>query len=363
MPKVHDNNFKYINVTPFGGKAERKKTTGRNIYDLISWTDLNRSPIETLQSHILRGTTLLPEDETPFMSPKELSETLLVDGSMVLYGDGVDYDLLEDTIVYTKWLATQVLKMNGRQSIVRVFEIVSPEEGQERINWSIRTYSGFNLNKKYTKKKMAKYISSLPDDQIVDGESYIVPFEAIYIWENGRGILFYNQKMFLSLEGLEHSIDDQTKSDNTKTIISGYQGSSEQLKREFKEAGKLLQIPGEGVKVIELADSGMVAVLTDRFYKKKKDFLETCRVIHMADAFNMAGLARRLLMTHMLHHIDEIQEMMVEIYADFGMTMSFDQSVLMDIDEKFKELEFLDKQRERGNIDDAEYEKRSRKLL
>ena len=201
-----------------------------------------------------------------------------------------------------------------------------------------------------------------PED-IASGEDFTVPFGAIYIWKNGRGILFHNQRLFYRLEEIDESIQIQTKTENLKTIMSGYQGDSDQVHKEFDKDGRLVLVPGKGVKTIDLANSGMVSELKDQFYKKKADFLQTCRVVDDDDSLAMTGLARRLKMTHMLHMVDLVQRQMVKIYADFGMTVTFDQSNMMDIDERIAEYEFLTRLRDDGVIDNDEHMMRSKKLI
>lgn len=363
MPKqrVKLDHRQYRTVT-FGGAKERARTSGRNVYESLTRTNLNRTPIGTLQAHILKGALLLPEDETPFMTPKELSEALLVDGSMVLLGDGVDFILLEDTIVFSKWLAIQVIKEKGDNSIVRVFSTVNGEG--EDVAWKITTYSGFNLNKKFKKsntEKLEKYINGLPEQNIM--EEMIVPFETIYIWENGRGVIFWNQRMFFRLEDIDLSIGVQTKADNIKTIMSGFQGDTDQLHAEWARSGSLFAVPGDRVTTVQLANSGMVGELSKQFYNKKKDYYEAVRVIHFSDAFNMSGTARRVLLTHMIHHIDFIQKQMKDIYADFGFKIKFDVGVFLELQERLDEYEFLIKLFNNDDIDKAEFDIRVKKLI
>lgn len=364
MPRVTDSSKFY--VQEWQGKKERKLRTGRDIFEQVSRTDLNRAPIDTLKSHILKGALMMPAVSIPPIQPDSLAESLLVEGSIILYGSGLDYEKLEDVVVFNKWFGMQILNCEDyKNSVVRVFTL-SPGPGKDpkasdAIGWNIRTYNGFDLTKKLKTKKLESYIATIPQEDIE--EDLYVDLSVVYMHPNGRGILYYTQRAFSRLEEIDNTIAEQTKPDNMKTIVTGYQGGDEQLKREWEAAGRLFRMPGEGIKFHDMTNASIIAQLMDQFYKKRKDYLESCRVVYITDAFNVSGVARRLQMTHMLHFVNDIQERMREIYRDFGFEISFDQSNLLDVEERSKELEFLERQKELGNIDEVEFKTRSRKLL
>ena len=295
--------------------------SGREIYDEMGTTMLNKRPVFDFKAHILQGyNTEDIDDDLPF-TPTELCEALLIDGSIGLYIFDSTVLFMDNLIVINQGNAFDWINKDSDNPIFRTYHLGTDEEG--KMIWFITEWENYDT-----------------DDAKIS-EEYTLEFEQIYLFPNGRGILFNPQRMYKRLEEIDAIIKEQTKKENLKTIVTGYTGNITQAKKEFAKDNRIVFMDGDNVKVIEVSSPEMVAKLMDEQLYKEPRYLKSCHIADISDVGNISGISRKYILTPQTSFIQTTRQQMKEIYIDFGYKITFSKNIVDEIDERQKEYNLL----------------------
>ncbi len=339
-------------VTPAFKESAYKVKTGREIYEEISLTGINRAVIDSLgafvvgESHVeTSGASLWPE-----IPPEDLVNAFLVDGSFAMRvvaeeemqkNEKLDepYQFLEDCIEIHRRLVTQALRdkeSDQPNGLTRVWQ-------QTNKDWVVRDVENYGEK----------------NERIISTTRY--PLDAFYPYPNGLGILYWNQYTYRRIEEIEDSIRKQTGKAALSLILTGYLGDITQARTAFESGGEVIHLPGNPT-VTRVASTDTVNQLISSGDKLMRLFLKNTHQIEISETSDMSGVSRRLAMTPMLHFIKLVQTQLGKIYEDIGYTASFLGLNVTTPEERIAELDFFKRGFDEGHIYEDEYRNMARAL-
>ena len=361
MPEAHTI-AEMIPQPVLGPDDKYVKKSGREIYEELSITGLNRSPIEILTSFIIADSTLsdaspvwiLPGDVEAKRSEKhtwkqrggkplngsiwpeipleKMCEHALVDGSFALRlisekemqgNEKLDepYEFLPDCIEIHRRLVTQELRdkdghLNG---ITRVWQ-------QTNTDWVTRDVKNY----------------AQTNEQVLNTARY--PLEAFYPHPYGKGILFPNQKTFRRLEEIEEGVRANTGPAALSLIVTGYAGDWKRAQDTFAKGAKVIGIPGSA-NVTRVAANNTTSDLLQSKGGLVRGYLQNMHLIEVSETSTMSGRARKLAMMPMLNYVALIRTMLDDIYEFMGYEVHWGGLDVADPEELTAQLDFLERGR------------------
>ncbi len=271
--------------------------TGREVFEEISISGLNRSPIEILTAFITADSTIEQTGATvwPEIPTEKICENVLVDGSIAMRYTGDEkadepYVFLRDCVEIHRSLIVQKLRDDrGRvTNVTRVYEKTESE-------WIVKDVTGYGTG----------------HELVQSTESY--PLEMILSYPYGEGLLYYNQKTYRRLEEIEESLRQQTGPASLSLIVTGYAGDWPKAQDTFAKGAKIIGIPGNAdvhrVSANNTADQLMRSSL-DLMQK----YLKNMHLVEVSETSTMSGKSRKLAMMPMLNYVNTIRMVLDEIY-------------------------------------------------
>lgn len=365
MPR--EPNFLGETVTPItmSEDSESNLRTGRQIYEFVSRTALNRSSISDLQSFILAGVQADPVAKIPFPI-EDTSERLLVDGSLAYNiengewinditsmklkrmkegGESKDIDALPEleSGIFTT-LVRDKIKGEPRHKFRLLYEL-------ENELWTI------TLQKFEDGKWMRANQSDAEDGEITVDASK----DQIFAFENGRGLLYWAQRVFFRLEEIQSTTKFMTEKDMLQRIIFGYVGDKDKAKAALTGPDPNIFMPG-GVRVQTATGSAVIDSLLTQSDKLENFWRKAMKDTIAADDSAESGVARRLKMMPMLQFIRVTRRQLELIYGSFNVKLTFDKVRVQTIDERAAEYNLLKQMRADGVIKDDEFERAAKDL-
>ena len=344
MPEVHS----LIDVPQpvLGQDEEYKEVTGREIFEELSITGLNRSPIETLTSLISADSELNQAPavtDWPEIPLAVICEYVLVDGSFAVRYTGdkkadEPYVFLKDCVEIHKTKIVQQLR-NERgllSEIVRVYE-----KGEK--NWTVKDIRNYEK----------------PDAQIQKTEKY--PVALLIAYPYGQGLLYWNQKTYRRLEEIEQSIRQQTGPASLSMIITGFAGSVTQARSTFGKGPKIVGIPGN-VTVHRVASNTTADQLMSNSEGLLTKYYKNMHLVEVSETSTMSGRSRKIAMMPMLSYVESIRAVLDEVYELLGYEVSWGGIDVLETAELISQLDFLKRGRDEGHLDDQEYRRKVRAL-
>lgn len=317
--------------------------TGREIFEQMSYTGLNRTPIMKLMSFITAGIVI--EGSPPPFDVVETAERLLVDGSFAVFitsqfATEDNGDFIEDVCHVEPGLIYQMLRDKGdeRGRLLKDTRRVYKLEG---ATWEIWDEENRN-NTGWTK------VADVAE----------CPAEFILPYENGCGLLYPVQNLYHRLEELQCTIRGQSTSDALRTIISGFVGNLDSVEAAFMSGRKVLNIPGN-VTVTRLRSTEAVSQLLEESHDLERKYDEGVNDYLAAEDTVESGVARRLKMSPMLQFVKNQRARLVDIFDPFSVVLNFDKVQVQTVDERTAEYNLLKLMRDDGVIDDTEFKARS----
>lgn len=314
-----------------------EKETGRKIFETMSKTNLNRSPIINLKAQILAG--LVIKGDTPFLV-SETTEHLLVDGSIVLY----DGEFLKDLTYIKLNIVIQAIRDKETGKIVRHIRRV-----YERTNKGWIIYDEKRGNKGWE----------------LNGKAKPLPVDAIQVFINGEGILYWPQNVFHRIEEIEQTVRGQTGKSALAMYIIGFMGDMQQLDEQLALNPTVISIPGvPGSTKIERVHSTEAVT---HLMKEMGWLLERWRdstfdpIIGEDNA--ESGVARRHRMKKMLEFIKGERTNLQEIYKPYGVTFAFDKIEVMTVQERTLEYALAKSMFDDKVITKTQFKEKSQTLL
>jgi len=331
-------------ATPAWKESDFKIVKGREIYEEVSLTGINRAVIDSLTAFIT-GEADMKETGSPAwpeIPPDKLVEYFLVDGSFALRlisekemkaNEKLDdpFEFLTDLIEVHRRLVTQQLRDPDDKltDVTRVWQ-------QQTSSWLVRDVKNYGLE----------------GEQIEATNHY--PLNAFMPYPNGQGLLYWNQFTYRRIEEIEQSIRQQTGKAALSLILTGYMGDIKQAQQAFATGSEIVHIPGNPT-VTRVASTSTADQLMRSGDKLMLLFLKNTHQVEISETATLSGVARRLAMTPMLHFIRMIQRQITAIYATLGYELSLRGLNIMTPEERSAELDFLKRGRDEGHLDEQEY--------
>ena len=358
MPR--EPNFLAETVTPItmNEDSESFLRTGRQIYEFVSRTALNRSSISDLQSFILAGVQADPVSKMPFPI-EDTSERLLVDGSLAYNiendewidditsmklkrmkegGESKDIDALPEleSGMFTT-LVLDKIKNEPRHKFRMLYEL-------ENEVWTI------------TLQKFENGVWVRASQSDAEGGNITVdaPKDQIFAFENGRGLLYWAQRVFFRLEEIQSTTKFMTEKNMLQRLIFGYVGDKEKARDALEGIDQNIFLPG-GVRVQTATGSAVIDSLLRQDDKLNIYWRKMLKDTIAADDSAESGVARRLKMTPMLQFVRVTREQLRLIYGGFGVALTFDKLQVQTIEERTAEYNLLKQKRADGVITDEEF--------
>lgn len=331
-------------ATPAYKESDYKVVTGRQIYEEISLTGINRSVICSLCAFITgeADMKLTGESVWPMIPPDKLAEYFLVDGSFALRlisekemkaDEKLDdpYEFLTDLKEVHRRLVTQQLRDPDDKltDVTRVWQ-------QTNTNWLVRDVKNYGLE----------------NEQILATNHY--PLEMFLPYPNGFGVLYWNQFTYRRIEEIEQSIRQQTGKAALSLILTGYMGDIKQAQQAFATGSEIVHIPGNPT-VTRVASTSTADQLMRSGDKLMLLFLKNTHQVEISETATLSGVARRLAMTPMLHYIRMVQRQIQDVYETLGYELSLRGINIMTPEERGAELDFLKRGRDENHLNEEEY--------
>ena len=316
-----------------GADQEYKERTGREIYEELSITGLNRSPIETLNAFTTADSEITSSGASiwPEIPLAEICEYILVDGSFVIRYIGEEFDpelgyipdkpyvFLKDCVEIHYRFIVQPLR-NERGVLTGITRVYTKGD----TSWLVQNIKGYG--------------SSNP--QVVETVNY--PLEYIVAYPYGKGLLFYNQKTFRRLEEIEEGVRANTGPAALSLIVTGYAGDWKRAQDTFAKGAKIIGIPGSATVTRVAANNTTSDLLQDK-NGLLRDYTHNMHLIEVSEASNMSGKSRIIAMKPMLNYVTTIRTVMDEVYALLGYEVTWGGLDVTDTSEKIAELDFLER--------------------
>lgn len=318
--------------------------SGREIYNQISLTGINRAIIDSLTAFIVGESQIKRIGNSPWpeIPPDAMCEHYLVDGSFAIRimseeemakNEKLDnnYEFLTDLKEVHKRLVVQILRdSNGTPTNVsRVWQ-------RTEIDWVVRDVENYGAKAQ----------------RVLATERY--PLEAFLPYPGGYGIIFWNQYTYQRIEEIEYNIRKQTGKASLQFFLTGYLGNVEQARTEIAGGGEIIHLPGNPT-ITRAASSGTTDQLERDGLKLMALFLKNTHQVEISETSTMSGVSRRLAMTPMLHYIKLVQVKLQEIYETIGYNMKTQGLRITTPDERSAELDFLQRGLHEGIIDQETY--------
>ena len=338
-------------LTPAYKEREFKIVPGREIYNEMSLTAINRSVIESLTAFITGEASLDKKGGTmwPEIPPDDMCNYFLVDGSFALRfisdaemakNEKLDhqYEFLKDLVeVHRRLVVQKGRDKEGKLTDeMRVWQMTAKD-------WVVRDIKNYGQE----------------GEQVMATNRY--PLDAFLPYPNHQGILFWNQYTYRRIEEIEQSIRTQTGKASLSIILTGYMGDIKQARDAFANPGEVIHLPGNPT-VTKVTSTGTVDQLTSNGDKFMRLFLKNTHQIEISETANISGVARRLAMTPMLHYIKLVQRQITEVYEKLGYEIGLHGLRITTPEERAAELDFLDRGLREKHLDPDQYETMARSL-
>jgi hypothetical protein len=339
--------------------------TGRQMFNTLSITGLNRTPETILSAFITTDFKAEIKNkehadpvnpENPVISVDEMTEYLLVDGSFVIQelpepnADGDKWIFMKDVVNTPK----VPIQLNMFWSKVR------KDDGDIKSD-TMRLFRRENFDSEWIVEDITNPDAS--NSRVVKTIKF--PSKAFYPWANKLhpfGILFPNQNTWKRLEEVEEQIRSQTGPASLSLIVTGYVGDIDQAKQQMSSGARIVFVPGSA-QITRVASNNVADQLMSDSDRLMALYFKNTNVANVEGSENISGVSRRLLMTPMLSEVNKQRAMIKEIYSFFDIGASFGGVQLMGADEKIKELDALARALADKVITEEEFTQRARPLF
>ena len=329
-----------------GGNYEIKwpRLTGRAVYESRTISGLNRIPVIIHSSYIV-GQAQMPEDTEPPLDLDELTEALIVDGTLVILKPEENKRDVESP----EYLSNIIEAWPDK--VVQRLE-KTDDAGNIVVRVWTKVPNGWHFN------DWIKY----GDDNQSRIKSGTIAGDRIYIFINGNGILAPAYDTMYRLEEIKLRVRRATNTAITM-IIGGYAGDIRQAEDAFDDEDATNLVTPKQVSVDYLGTTAAV----DQFLADSRDLLpmywKQVRIIEVSDSADISGIARRIIMQPMLQYINSMRKKITKIYADWEYEVDFDPMPTMTVEERQQELALLTQLRDAQAIKPEEFSRRAAKLV
>lgn len=340
----------------FNETLEYPLLLGPAIYELEGSTGLNRSPVDMLAD--FAGTGVRFEGNAPprALRPRNLVRRLATNGSVIVLNPAMpeakywanthapDADTIHEYFNDNALSNRNIeLRSNPEGSLENVFSPVMRIWTRGADSWQGVTwrYQGAQLTLDSTAAPKA------------------LPLDGVYVYPNGRGALYYAQKIWRIIE--QHATDaaNAMTGKNLLPVFSGNIGNAQKVANAIRTAIKAIIIPGN-VQRDQMTSSNIVSQLRELSDQRKQEYFAALRVVEQDSPNRPVANDRAMRLKPQTDHAEELQDSMAEIYGALGYSPVFEPLIVATAGERNEEKLLLDSIR--TIIGEAEYTRRIKRL-
>lgn len=311
---------------------------GSDIYTYDSMTGLARSPLEDLASYIL-GVV----QGGPFsLDPEAMTKQLLSAGSVVVI-DPQTEDRRFFPYIYASSERSFIAYLPDDDGCLNLTALADNLDRVYSPNGNILyTLSGDKWTGQYLDEKGK--VAEWPDK--IKGERSF-PAERLHVIPNGRGLLYWAQKLFWRLEEIAETERLQMTGPNLVPIISGPGvGDESTASRTLNLARRAMFFP-DIVQVDRIASTAMVQMLIDWFEARKADWYDNLNAVQLESVQRPVAQYGSQQMMSTLRFANRIRDRLRTFYADvYSEEIKFDRIITISGDELTKQIGALQLVRE-----------------
>lgn len=313
-----------------GGPGDYPIQIGRDIFNAVSLTGLNRSPVDDLVSYALGG---LRVNGNPILPVETMAYAFVVDGSAVIVGaeTGAPY-LMENA--YCPDENTIIQYHRDKHGCLT---LKAECDDMERVHSEPLT-SVWRLGENGWSETVYEYTAV--EVKVTDGAT--LPAEALTAIPNGRGILYWAQHVYHRMEELRGQWREVLMGAG-KTIVSGSGvGDEDTVRAAANSAKRLLAFPGQ-VQVDRVTSTAEADMLNSEYQSLKEDWLAALNAMEQDTPNRPVASDRELRMAAMLQFVRRVRNKLDEFYAPYGVALTFDRLVVTSPDDRLKEMDIIDR--------------------
>ncbi len=292
--------------------------SGRELYEAISITGLNRAPIGILCNYILAGVVVEGNIPEPI---ETYCERQLVDGTLFWVDEVLQDNIREAAPTHIMQLFPAVLYAGTATNIIRCYD------KQKSGDWLVTDTNAYGG---------------------ATGKPVNLAGERVRIYPNGLGVLYYVQWLYRRIEEIIETIRKQQTGPNAKTYIKGFVRNVQAAKQEMTSDEYLGVIPGDwnldrgtNTDAIEQLQSEYLLLL--RLYYQH---LTVTDIAYQPD--RPSGADRYLLVGPMLRMIEVQRKKLNEILAFFDAYATFERMTTAPVADRLLELQLLESKLSHG---------------
>ena len=307
-----------------------KTYSGRELYESLFISGMNKKPVETLKTHV-RSTYIDDAIELP-IDMNKLLEVLLVDGSFISM-DG-------------KFFNGDIITISTNEAIMKYGDFYL-HFFKDAVNVTITKYHDY-------------------EDDVLSrqvGEPEVFPSDSVIIYPNSNGILFDAQKTLLRLEEILQILKKTTP---LEAIIFFQGGSlnSDAINAKI-EAELSTDRPAITLSAGQDIKQPNFSSLSNRLFRE----YEELSLAYLESTYGYtvnpgeSGIARKYSMAKFLSKVEELKNQCIDIYGMLNAVVRFKPSDVTDTDEDEKSIALLNGANALGYISDDEAKARVREIL
>lgn len=305
---------------------------GRDIFNHVSDTGLARSPVDDLVSYTLGG--LRVDGAEPPIAVEELCYALVVDGSAVIAGpqSGAAY-LWPDTYCPNETTIHRYIRDKDG-----CLELVAPNGDMEHI-YSTPVFTRWELGEGGWAETIETRNQS-GEVEVKRGAS--LPADALQAIPNGRGNLYWAQRVWFRMEEIQHDWRNLMTGGNLKTwLFANNPGDDDSLHTAIVSAKSVVAIPDGGGRLDRPVSTAPSDSLRAEYEQKREDWFAALNTIEQDSPNRPVAEDRVLRMKATTQFVRRIRTLLETIYAEWGVKLAFDRLIVQTADERLKEAELI----------------------
>lgn len=310
---------------------------GRDVYNRVSMTLQNRSPVDDLASLIISGTT--SNTETLPLALDDVAKAILVDGSVAILNPAKAPEMMEDVFCPDE---STVIQYNRADDETLTLNLKN-EDMEKAWAESMTRYTlkdGQWTAETITTNGRRETIEPLTQNG--EDTPWTVPADQLMAYPGGRGILYYAQHAYNRIEEIARDMRRTMRGINLLPIISGNVGNATQAANAILQAEHAIIFPGE-VSVDRVISESVVRQLVAESDQRQSDYRDALNVIEKDTANRPVARDRELRMRVMLEFVGSVRDALKIIYTGLGVKLEFSRIIVMSADERNKELDLLER--------------------
>lgn len=334
--------FDYAASVASGDLRDYPIKHGSDIYTYNSMTGLAHSPLDDIDSYILGvvtdGTPPPPGDpqEIPQFSvdPDRLTREFNSAGSVVFDRDTMRFQPYIYAPSDREWIAylpdtDGCLTLNAmHENLDRVY---SPNGNL------LYTLAGDNWVAQYLDAdgKPKPWPDAIPTD------AQVIPAGRLIVVPNGRGLLYWGQKLFWRLEEIAETERTQMTGPNLVPVFTGDIPDRVTATMTLRTAQHAAFFPGD-VRIDRVVSTALVEMLKSWYDARRQDWLNGLHAIDLETVQRPVAAYGSQQMMSLLRYANRIRSKLKEFYSvNFGETIGFDRIITLSGDELAKQIAAL----------------------